>query len=629
MSELAEREMAVRSLKDGPRVRQLFVVGITAARGSGGAEARNLREIYADNPNLIRKPRSFKGERERQTLRWLSTALRHWSLSGIEIQAYYDPDKDEIWVSSNVDEVNKKLQEFLSSGGLIAELAALDEALDHGRHTQTNRTYRQMSKLKRMIDDPSLQPIDEARKMLKAMARGRFRVPPALGRSKGGSRPVNLHSELRIRDAFLAETGHPPDPQRLTGTRRPCGVCAKDLDLPPHVRRGPIWLSRASRVRHDPEALAEANAKAAIPTFITQKRNGHWTADHNTDSESDLEEPVAKHHTVPTGLALPAKRRARDDAGRGRPVPERTAAPVPPSAENTGGSRLMATGAPDTLGKRTADGQPVSSAWSVPQGTPDLAAAGLGRPIAAERETEIAALQEHALDAVMLLNRQVEFPVPREKIGPLLQGLLDEGRRRFDEFRAQMATHPGAQATSEQRQEMRQLGELSLRVRRSAGALGWLPTRASPTAALPPGFRWPADADWARPMRELFTPGSASGARNICWFDTLAQLALDESRDLGGDMRLVESLAAELRAASDRLGLTEAGAMADDDHGALQLIAHALGVQVHVFLRLPDGRLTLSELASVGAPGDKPVYVYSDDTHFEPLWPAWAQGEER
>ena len=48
-------------------------------------------------------------------------------------------------------------------------------------------------------------------------------------------------------------------------------------------------------------------------------------------------------------------------------------------------------------------------------------------------------------------------------------------------------------------------------------------------------------------------------------------------------------------------------------------MAHA---RRHVFHRLPDGRLVLSPLESVGAPHDKPVYFYSDDTHFEPLWPA-------
>ena len=250
--------------------------------------------------------------------------------------------------------------------------------------------------------------------------------------------------------------------------------------------------------------------------------------------------------------------------------------------------------------------------------------ASLGQPMA-QQDLEIAALQEDAFDAAMLLGRQIDLPVSREEIGSLLQDLLDEGSQRFAAFRARLVARPGTEATPEQQREMRQFGELSLRMRRSAAALGWLPPKASPTYELPPDMRPSADGDWERAVRDRFTPGTASGARNICWFDTLAQLSLDESRDLGGDMEQVKRVADELRRAADELGLTDQGAMADDDHGALQLIAHSLGLQVHVFLRMPDGRLVLSELESVGAPEDDAVHVYSDQTHFTPLWPTWSK----
>jgi hypothetical protein len=579
LTDLAERDMAVRPLNG--RSRKLFVVGITAARMKGGAEARRLRDLYADNTDLIRKPRSFENERPRQTLRWLATALKRWFPEGVEIQAYYDPVKGEIWASSNVDEVNERLREFLSSGGLVDKLAAYDEGPGHASRMDRDRTHRQMCKLKRTLDDPSLQPDEEARAVLEAMAAGRFRVPPPHEHPDEGGRRVNLHAERRIRDQVRAETGHVPDAAYLCGTRRPCGICAKDLDLDASARRGPIWTSASSRAGHDPDAVADEYAEKGIPTFISQARDGRWTAGQDTDSEAEpaLEGPAAKRKAPAAPKAPPPKRRATEDVAGGKPI------------------------AP------TRSGQPVAARQAID----------------AQQEIQIEALQEDALDAATLLGRQVDFPVPREQIAPLLQGLLDEGRRRFDDFRAQLAADPEAQATPEQRQAMREIGELSLRIRRSVSELGWLPAQALPTAALPAGVQPPADGDWERPMRALFTPGTASGARNICWFDTLAQLALDESRDLMGDMQPVDALAAELRATADRLGLTEAGAMADDDHGALQLIAHALGVQVHVFLRQPDGQLALSPLQSVGAPDGDPVFVYSDDTHFEPLWPAWAQ----
>jgi hypothetical protein len=665
LSDLAERDMVVRTLKGGLRVKKLFVVGITAARIAGGAEARSVRELYADNPELVRKPRSYAAERPRQALRWLSTALRRWVPGkSVEIQTYYDPVKKEVWVSSNQDALNEKLREFLATGGLMEALAGEEQAANHGQRMQTNRTYRHVSKLKRMLEELKRTPEHtltdsekEARNVLAAIAEGRFRVPPPREKPKEGDPPlVNLHSELRIRDAYLAETGRLPDPLQLTGTRRPCGTCAKDLDLPEDARRGAFWMSRAARVHHDPEQVADENAKASIPTFITQTRDKRWTEHPNTDSESDLDEPSLKRRAEPARTEPPAKRPAREDggsAGGAGPVPGRTtAAPTPAPAPAVSGRPQATAGsasggpatssASATLGKRHADGQRVASAAPTPQparaapapqaastapapqAASDLAAAA---SLAEANETQIQALQEDALDAAMLLDRQVDFPVPREEIGPLLQGLLDEGARRFDAFRAQLDANPDARATPEQQDEMRQLGELGLRLRRSAAALGWLPSQAAPTAALPAGVSPPADGNWERPMRDLFIPGTASGARNICWFDTLAQLALDQSRDLGGDMRPVDELAADLRETADRLGLTEAGAMADDDHGALQLIAHSLGLQVHVFLRQPDGQVALSALQSVGALEDRPVHVYSDDTHFEPMWPAWGPAE--
>jgi hypothetical protein len=608
LTELTDRDLVVRATKG--RGRKLFIVGLNATRPGGSAQAVGLRRMYGGNLNLVRAPRSFESERPRQTLRWLSTALKRWFPGSIEIQAYHDPVKDEIWVASNVDEVNGRLRRFLSSGGLMDKLADFDSRGTATRMAK-DRDHRHLSKLKHTLDDPSLLANDAARAALKAMAAGRFRVPMPHDAPDRGRRGLNLHAERRIRHAVLAETGQAPDPFKLTGTRRPCGICAKDLQLPPGARRGPIWQSASSRAGYDPAAVADEYAKAGIPTFITEARDGHWTVNHDTDSEAepDLERPGSKRK-APARQDPPAKRQALDDAdGSGAVTYKRR-----------------------SQADRTQQAAPAGPAGSSQQAGPSQHAQQVGsspQAASAAQDIQVAALQEDALDAALLLGRHVDVPVPQEQVTPLLRGLLDEGSRRFDAFRAQLAAHQDARPTSEQQQEMRQLGELSLRLRRSAAALGWLPRQAAPTAALPAGVSPPADGNWERPMRELFIPGTASGARNICWFDTLAQLALDQSRDLGGDMRPVDELAAELRDAADRLGLTEAGAMADDDHGALQLIAHALGVQVHVFLRQPDGQVALSPLQSVGAPDGNPVHVYSDDTHFEPLWPAWEQDEGR
>jgi hypothetical protein len=621
LTELADRDLVVRATKG--RGRKLFIVGLNATRPGGSAQAVGLRRLYGGNLELVRAPRSFESERPRQTLRWLSTALKRWFPGSIEIQAYHDPVKNEIWVASNVDEVNARLRAFLSSGGLMDTLADFDSRGTATR-MRKDRDHRHLSKLKHALDDPSLLANDAARAALMAMAAGRFRVPMPHDAPDQGRRGLNLHAERRIRHAVLAETGQAPDPFKLTGTRRPCGICAKDLQLPPGARRGPIWQSASSRAGYDPAAVADDYAKAGIPTFITEARDGHWTVNHDTDSEAepDLERPGSKRK-APARQEPPAKRHAIDDADGGGPITYKRRS----HADRTQQAAPPRPAAPPSAAGLSQQAGPSQQAGRAQQAGPSPHAQQLGpsqQAAGAAQHLQVAALQEDALDAALLLHRHVDVPVQQEQVTPLLQGLLDEGSRRFDAFRAQLATQPDARATPEQRQEMRQLGELSLRLRRSAAALGWLPAQASPTAALPV-FSPPADGNWERPMRDLFISGTASGARNICWFDTLAQLALDQSRDLGGDTQPVDELAAELRETADRMGLTEAGAMADDDHGALQLIAHSLGLQVHVFLRQPDGEVVLSPLQSVGAPGGNPVYVYSDDTHFEPLWPAWEQ----
>jgi hypothetical protein len=625
LAELADRDLVVKATKG--RGRKLFIVGLGATRPGGSAQASGLRRMYGGNLDLVRAPRSFESERPRQTLRWLSTALKRWFPGSIEIQAYHDPVKNEIWVASNVDEVNARLRAFLASGGLVDKLAGFDSRGTATRMAK-DRDHRHLSKLKHTLDDPSLLANDAARAVLKAMAAGRFRVPLPHDLPKEGRRGINLHAERRIRNALLAETGKAPDRFDVTGTRRPCGICAKDLQLPPSARRGPIWQSASSRAGYDPAAVADEYAKAGIPTFITEARDGHWTVNQDTDSEaeSDLERPSGKRKaTAPP--QPPAKRQALDAAVSGGPItykkrsqadgPAQALPPRPAGPSRQAGASPEAGVAMPAGPSAHAGRSQRAGAAPQPGLLPDVAPAA--------QDVQLAALQEDALDAALLLGRRIDVPLPREQVAPLLQALLDEGSDRFDAFRARLSADPGLQATPEQRQEMRQFGELSLRLRRSAAALGWLPAQALPTAALPAGVHPPADGDWERPVRALFTPGTASGARNICWFDTLAQLALDESRDLMGDMQPVDALAADLRATADRLGLTEAGAMADDDHGALQLIAHSLGLQVHVFLRQPGGELVLSPLQSVGAPDGKPVHVYSDDTHFEPLWPAWAQ----
>jgi hypothetical protein len=83
----------------------------------------------------------------------------------------------------------------------------------------------------------------------------------------------------------------------------------------------------------------------------------------------------------------------------------------------------------------------------------------------------------------------------------------------------------------------------------------------------------------------------------------------------------VNRLARKLRQAADLLGLSTAGEQFDDIRGTMHLIARFLRVQVHAFRRHPDGSVRMFAAQTIGSPTDRPVYLYTDDEHFEPMWP--------
>lgn len=188
-----------------------------------------------------------------------------------------------------------------------------------------------------------------------------------------------------------------------------------------------------------------------------------------------------------------------------------------------------------------------------------------------------------------------------------LQALMDEGSRRFGDFMARLQAQPGAQPAPEEKLVLEEISRQSAMLWHSAAVLGWLPPQASPTHPLAPHAP-PPDGDWRMQAQQLFVRGSVAGAGNICWFDTLAQLSLDQARDLGRDHNAVKVLARSLRQVSDLLGLSAVGEQFDDAGGTMHLIARFLRVQVHAFRSHPeDGSVGLFAAQSIGSPTDRPV----------------------
>jgi hypothetical protein len=283
---------------------KLFIVKKTDdAAGVQSTTKKGLRAIYAGSDDLVMRPRSFQHDRAQQALRWLSTVLKK-EFKTIEVQCYFDAKRNKVWVSSNSERTNRKIQEFLASDKLKSRLeqgSANPSASREGRH---------LSKLARKLADPdaggAMAPV------LEAMAKKSFVVPTETVYQHG--KAIDLHAERRIKDAFQEATGEALNLKSLAGTMRPCTVCAEDLGLSPTARRGPAWLSRAGQAFYDANEIVERNVDRSIPTYASQTRAGKISVKYNTDSDSSDDEaaraprradPQASSSTLSTSSTQP------------------------------------------------------------------------------------------------------------------------------------------------------------------------------------------------------------------------------------------------------------------------------------------------------------------------------------
>lgn len=260
---------------------------VTGSVGHVRGEPRTLEWAYANSPELVRPPRSYQGDRERQVLRWLCTALAKAYPGGREVQAYYDRDRDEIWVSSNARGTNRKIARLLRSPDLPRALQEKIEALGQAadKADLDDRWTRHPSRLFHMLDDSASWP-PEAKAVLQAMAGRRFRVPLENIDIDGVTRQIDLHAERRLQRALDAAGGTAIDPARVVGTKRACGTCAEDLQFPDTQPRGPFWQTRAASLFVDMPSVIRSHLENRIPTYVSQNRDGDFNL-YVSDSESD------------------------------------------------------------------------------------------------------------------------------------------------------------------------------------------------------------------------------------------------------------------------------------------------------------------------------------------------------
>lgn len=242
----------------------------------GPNAAQRLERLYANSTNLVHEPRSYTADRHRQVLRWLSTVLRQRFPESIEVQSYFDAERRRIVVSSNTSEGNKSIRRFLRDGGLERLL----NDTPGSSSDMTARELRHLTKLSRRMDPTVPAGSSETEAVFAAIAEGRIKVPK---RPYGN---IKLHAERRIKD-YVAPGGATLELPSLAGTMRPCGTCASQLELPPQDHRGPFWQSRPARYGVDIEDLIAQNQRDGVGTSITKTREGTYTFDVNTDSDSN------------------------------------------------------------------------------------------------------------------------------------------------------------------------------------------------------------------------------------------------------------------------------------------------------------------------------------------------------
>ncbi|HET9641840.1 MAG TPA: hypothetical protein VFP68_00420 [Burkholderiaceae bacterium] len=639
------------------------------ARSRQVGNMKTLKGMYQNSPELVVMPRSYRAEREKQVMRWVSSLIKSRFPLGREVQAYWDARHGEVWLSANLERVNAQIGKFIKEGGLLSVLQ------DETAKPAATRAARHFSKLRRAIestmgqDDGGDASTDEkrppsVRAVLRALCDGKIRVPQNKITSVHTGLPVYLHAGRRIKRAFeqaYGKKGLKLDLKMLAGTLRPCGICAKDLGLPPKGRRGPFWVSQAGGEGYDVDAVVQEYLEASIGTSVSRSADGKLSI-LNTDSDSDDQgRPAGKRKAPASGVTrdVAAKRRATGQQGSS------SAGAALPVHEQDFIREFVGHDVSDVPQARTALRQAVlervdrfiESSWHVDEAFVSLetvlnaiaahsgtdvarairVAQELGEPLhetvmnttVGRRENDVRQLHEQAEQAVQLLQSQgvnLPFAVPigKDQTQQVLQALLDLGAGLFKRSVRRLERDSQAQPEQGQAALVQDINVRSAQLRRSSAMLGWLPPQGSPTHALR-GVRLPQGPIW-HPEHEqrAFSRGRASGTRNICWFDSIAQLTLGKRRGQGSD-HLVDHLALRLRQAADRLGLSAEGAMFDDRQAALHVIARAMKLQVHTF-QLLDGDLYLTPLQSVGSPTDPAVYLLCDDVHFVPMWRSDAAG---
>jgi hypothetical protein len=228
-------------------------------------KTKKFAHLYTGTEGL-RGMRSFGGERPRQILRWIATALFARFPDAVEIQCYWHAGSATLWISSNKLSVNKKLVEGFK-GGVCQAVASSYTA---------GRQFRHAKKL--FVRDKHEGQQD----IFTAFSAGTVHIP-LTDHTDGEKKSVDVHAERRIQAAI----GEDLDPAFLAGVKRPCLVCATALKILGSSRPGPSWNSRPALYGYSlEEVLAHAEANNIMTHVTLDRFTNKLDTGHDTDSDS-------------------------------------------------------------------------------------------------------------------------------------------------------------------------------------------------------------------------------------------------------------------------------------------------------------------------------------------------------
>lgn len=127
-----------------------------------GRDTRDRKQaIYSQNRSLVREPRSYEIDRQRQPLRWLSTMPKARFDRAMEVQCYYDAPSRSIVISANALQANAEIDRFIKSGGLGHMLAERAPRPVDNTQRAERRSAKLLTRLDPAADPPPTQNADE------------------------------------------------------------------------------------------------------------------------------------------------------------------------------------------------------------------------------------------------------------------------------------------------------------------------------------------------------------------------------------------------------------------------------------------------------------------------------------